>query len=151
MTKAINIIFDGPPSHKSGRFVEIETDDGKSINVGEWIDQGNGFWALRITKLPKENEEADKNKYREGYEIGFEHGSNREALIGGMMKWSDDKTLRYWLWLKHGHTGIYGDDGEMQCSECGLDFKRDPVERIDNVFTRQAQEAAFALLAVEED
>lgn len=48
----INIIFDAPPSHDSGRFVEVETDDGKSIRVGEWIEK-DGYWALRITELPK--------------------------------------------------------------------------------------------------
>ena len=49
----INIIFDAPPSHESGRFVEVETDDGKGIKVGEWIDRKDGYWALRITSLPK--------------------------------------------------------------------------------------------------
>jgi len=48
----INIIFDGPPGHDSGQFVEVETDDGKSINAGEWIQRGN-YWVLRITELPK--------------------------------------------------------------------------------------------------
>ena len=48
--KAINVIFDGPPSHESGRFVEVETDEGVSVGVGEWIDRGDGYWALRITK-----------------------------------------------------------------------------------------------------
>ena len=52
MTKAINIIFDGPPSHESGRFVEVETDDGKPINAGKWIERPDGLWALRITELP---------------------------------------------------------------------------------------------------
>ena len=51
MKQAINIIFDGPPSHESGRFVEVETDDGKSINAGEWIER-DGYWVLRITDLP---------------------------------------------------------------------------------------------------
>jgi hypothetical protein len=53
MKQAINIIFDGPPGPDSGRFVEVETDDGKSINVGEWIRDGN-WWKLRITELPEE-------------------------------------------------------------------------------------------------
>ena len=48
----INIILDAPPSHDSGRFVEVETDDGKSIRAGEWIEK-DGYWALRITELPK--------------------------------------------------------------------------------------------------
>ena len=55
MTKAINIIFDGPPSHEAGRFVEVETDEGTSIHVGEWIDKGDGFWALRIASLPEDD------------------------------------------------------------------------------------------------
>lgn len=51
--KPINIIFDGPPEHNAGRFVEVETDDGKSLKIGEWIKQKDGFWALRITELPE--------------------------------------------------------------------------------------------------
>jgi hypothetical protein len=46
----IDVVFDGPPSHESGRFVECEDPDGKSVNAGEWIDRGNGLWALRIKK-----------------------------------------------------------------------------------------------------
>ena len=44
----IDVVFDGPPSHESGRFVEVEDAAGRSISVGEWIDRGDGFWALRI-------------------------------------------------------------------------------------------------------
>ena len=50
---AINIIFDGSPSHESGRFVEVEDDSGCRIHVGEWIELENGLWALRITELPE--------------------------------------------------------------------------------------------------
>lgn len=47
--------------------------------------------------------------------------------------------LRELLWLSHGHDGLYGDDGEMQCWRCGgLDFKREPVGRIETVFHEQA-------------
>ena len=35
-TEAVYVIFDGPPSHTSGRFLEVETDDGRSVNTGEW-------------------------------------------------------------------------------------------------------------------
>ena len=56
MTQPINIIFDGPPGHESGRFVEVETDDGKGINVGEWIERPDGYWALRIATLPNKEE-----------------------------------------------------------------------------------------------
>lgn len=32
------MIFDGPPSHEPG----------KSIQAGEWIDRGDGYWALHL-------------------------------------------------------------------------------------------------------
>jgi hypothetical protein len=51
--KAINIIFDGPPSHESGRFVEVENDAGESIKAGEWSERPDGLWVLRITELPE--------------------------------------------------------------------------------------------------
>lgn len=43
--------------------------------------------------------------------------------------------LRRLLWLHHGCTeGIYGDDGEMQCNACRIDFVRDPIKKITNNF-----------------
>lgn len=38
----------------------------------------------------------------------------------------DENEVREDLWLNHGHgyNALYGDDGEMQCAKCGLDFKR---------------------------
>ena len=50
--QAINIIFDAPPGNKSGRFIEVETDNGQSINAGKWIERPDGLWSLRITELP---------------------------------------------------------------------------------------------------
>lgn len=46
---AIHIVFDGPPSHESGRFVEVETPDGKGISVGRWEEnETGGYWSLVI-------------------------------------------------------------------------------------------------------
>ena len=56
---------------------------------------------------------------------------------------TENMQLRRLLWLHHGHVGIYGDDGEMQCSqEHILDFKRDPIERLVEGFMTP-QELAF--------
>lgn len=44
----IDIVFDDPPGPVCGRFVECESPAGRSINAGEWIDRGDGLWALRI-------------------------------------------------------------------------------------------------------
>jgi hypothetical protein len=50
MAKYTDIVFDGPPGHDSGRFVEVEDGTGKSINIGEWIEREDGLWALRLTE-----------------------------------------------------------------------------------------------------
>jgi hypothetical protein len=47
MHRTIDIVFDGPPDHEAGRFVEVER-DGESISFGEWVKREDGFWALRI-------------------------------------------------------------------------------------------------------
>lgn len=44
----IDIVFDGPPSAVSGRFVEVEDSSGRSIDFGEWIQRPDGYWVLRI-------------------------------------------------------------------------------------------------------
>lgn len=45
-----------------------------------------------------------------------------------------ESSLRRFLWLNHGHTGMYGDDGEMQCGECvpfgAWDYKREPLDML---------------------
>lgn len=43
-----------------------------------------------------------------------------------------EQVYRYELWSNHGHTLMYGDDGEMQCAECSpvSDYKRMPLEQV---------------------
>lgn len=51
MSSFIDIVFDGPPSHESGRFIEVEDADGKSISIGEWVTRPGdpkGWTALRL-------------------------------------------------------------------------------------------------------
>jgi hypothetical protein len=47
-TTLIDVVFDGPPSHESGRFVEVENSAGASISVGKWLQRADGYWVLRI-------------------------------------------------------------------------------------------------------
>lgn len=56
----LDIVFDGPPSHESGRFVEVESPAGRSVNVGEWIDRGDGMWALRIPHVTPPGKSEDR-------------------------------------------------------------------------------------------
>lgn len=49
----------------------------------------------------------------------------------------ENHILRRMLWLNHGHKGMYGDDGEMQCGECmseyGFwDWKRTSIKEIES-------------------
>jgi hypothetical protein len=48
LTRRIDGVFDGPPSHNPGRFVEVEDEAGRSVNVGEWVERPDGYWALRF-------------------------------------------------------------------------------------------------------
>ena len=45
---------------------------------------------------------------------------------------AENKELRKLLWLRHGCPipALYGDDGEMQCSKCKIDFKLDSAKAI---------------------
>lgn len=59
----------------------------------------------------------------------------------------ENSELRYMLFLRHGGFGhtLYGDDGEMQCGTCGVDFKRmtatEIAARFLNIGMRQLQAA----------
>lgn len=44
----VDIVFDGPPAHESGRFVEVEDFQGKSISPWNWVQREDGYWVLRI-------------------------------------------------------------------------------------------------------
>ncbi len=50
----------------------------------------------------------------------------------------ENKDLRELLWLRHGCSfpALYGDDGEMQCHHCMIDFKRDNVKKISQAFAK---------------
>ncbi|HWV46221.1 MAG TPA: hypothetical protein VN039_09420 [Nitrospira sp.] len=54
----IAIVFDGPPSHEAGRFIEVNDSHGKSIDIGTWVSRGDGSWELRIAvdKLKDDND-----------------------------------------------------------------------------------------------
>ena len=53
----------------------------------------------------------------------------------------DEALLREMLWIRHDQhhfSALYGDDGEMQCAVCGIDFKRWTVKEIQDAFIRIA-------------
>ena len=58
---AICIVFDGPPSHESGRFVEVETPSGKGVAIGNWEEHETaGLWSLTIQAPAKQMDPQEK-------------------------------------------------------------------------------------------
>ena len=58
----------------------------------------------------------------------------------------DASRLRELLWLYHGcpSPALYGDDGEMQCGACVIDFRRNTVETIRARWEAKARAALTA-------
>jgi hypothetical protein len=44
----IDVVFDGPPGPEPPRFIEVEDEQGRSINFGEWLRRSDGYWVLRF-------------------------------------------------------------------------------------------------------
>ena len=88
------------------------------------------------------------------YDIDSEKVGIKKVLIenekGDYVFFSDVKEeidiLRMMLWMNHGHTGMYGDDGEMQCSQCMteygfFDWKRTPAKEIrERIYNKNIKE-----------
>jgi hypothetical protein len=54
---------------------------------------------------------------------------------------NENALLRKLLWIRHDskHSyGLYGDDGEMQCGICLIDFKRMSAQDIENTWSDRA-------------
>jgi hypothetical protein len=45
----IDIVFDGPPGPEPACLLEIEDANGRSIEIGEWVERPDGRWVLRLT------------------------------------------------------------------------------------------------------
>ena len=50
--EVFHVVFDGPPGPEAGRFVEVETPDGRGIAAGEWKQREDGYWVLEFRRPP---------------------------------------------------------------------------------------------------
>jgi hypothetical protein len=88
----INVVFDGPPDpYKPFILVEVETDDGRSLNVGKWGPHrgknDDGWWSLRIPyrapaepiEIPDQFEPQDEDLH--ATVIRSQHGGGFHAQI----------------------------------------------------------------------
>jgi hypothetical protein len=50
---------------------------------------------------------------------------------------AEEMKFRKLLWLRHGchHENLYGDDGEMTCNKCKIDFLRLSADSIEKCGT----------------
>lgn len=46
MSEKLFVVFDGPPSHESGRFVEVENESGQGRGGLVWDEMTDGYWRL---------------------------------------------------------------------------------------------------------
>jgi len=99
----------------------------KITQVKAKTEIGQAMLKSKLADLEGKNAMTEKNF--QGYvEMNQDDMLSRNAEI---------KTLRMLLWLRHGCgriSHLYGDDGEMQCSKCGIDFKRTKASEIEKTF-----------------
>lgn len=48
MPRTVDLVFDKGPGPELAGFIEAETVEGTSVNVGDWIERPDGTWALRL-------------------------------------------------------------------------------------------------------
>jgi hypothetical protein len=62
----------------------------------------------------------------------------------------EELILRRLLWLRHGcnPAALYGDDGELQCHECMIDFLRMPARDIEAVFDEAGMQEVAGAYAI---
>lgn len=72
--RSLHIVFDGPPSPDSGRFVEVEDASGRSVRIGAWRERADGLWELVIPAIAAIGNDAalraDAERYRWLREVG---------------------------------------------------------------------------------
>ena len=63
------IVFDGPPAHESGRFIEAENENGSGLRVGKWAQRDDGLWTLGpfVEAPPPATEEIKHCEVTEGH------------------------------------------------------------------------------------
>lgn len=81
-------------------------------------------------------------------EVIGEH-SGIASNVADAFRWLDEQRaidgleFRKWLWLNHGCDigTLYGDDGEMQCGKCRLDFKKSTIDvLVRHIFEQRAKD-----------
>lgn len=96
----VDVVFDGPPDHEAGRFVEVEKADGSGVKLGNWVQRDDGYWALRITREDVERALCDTAEPTEAeVEVGAKEiwrwfvGSNLEGFYRHAYAYDREKCM----------------------------------------------------------
>ena len=102
---------------------------------------------------PKRPDSTKKDKTVEVITKADHDAALRHAKAEGMEEL--EQKYRKELWLNHGHHGLYGDDGEMQCIEChpygATDYKRDPLDKVEHATFRARMARAAQIEALDQE
>lgn len=85
----IRVVFDGPPGHESGRFVECEDTNGCSINAGEWRQRADGLWELLITAAPQPPVQQESDCHH-----GVDDGACKECHVAEPAPEQDEREIK---------------------------------------------------------
>jgi hypothetical protein len=122
------------------------------------VKSGEPGWREQIEQvIERLLEEASDLRNQFVYVAGIERCADKlaELLTGAdpapAAEQETEKRIREYLWLSHGHKGIYGDDGEMQCAECApfgaWDYKREPLPVLLDTLHKMGTARVVAVLA----
>ena len=51
-THEIHVVFDGPPGRDMPTLIEVEDENGRGIEVGQWRERPDGYWELVLRTGP---------------------------------------------------------------------------------------------------
>lgn len=106
----LSIIFDGPPGAVSGRFVEVEDENGQSMNAGTWRERSAGLWSLDIDTEELERKRCRcKDECRDLLEEFADHITARDFLHLRGPSEDDMEWLRGFIKRVIGPDGVLND------------------------------------------
>jgi len=82
----IHLVFDGPPEHVAGRFVEAENSAGESISVGRWEQRGE-YWHLIIPRAAEVERVQRLEKVAKAAKVVVDNRDDR-FTDDGLKSWS---------------------------------------------------------------
>ena len=117
--------------HPCSRVGRVERD-------GKWYCSQHDPCYVKKRREQRQVENQQQLKHQRIYSQVDMDAALRHAKAEGMEEL--EQKYRKELWLNHGHHGLYGDDGEMQCIEChpygATDYKRDPLDKVEHATFR---------------